>query len=134
MQGSCLCGAVAYEAAKLAGPIGHCHCRTCRKAHSAAFASTARVDRADFRWLRGQDDALAAFESTPGKLRHFCRRCGSHLVAEWVAQPQVILRVGSLDDDPGVRPSQHIWRSHDVPWMACGEDLPSFAEAAPPKP
>lgn len=46
MKGSCLCGTVQYEATRLAGPIVHCHCRTCRKAHSAAFTSTARADRA----------------------------------------------------------------------------------------
>jgi hypothetical protein len=36
MKGSCLCGTVRYEAARLAGPIVHCHCATCRKAHSAS--------------------------------------------------------------------------------------------------
>lgn len=90
MKGSCLCGAVAYEADRLAGPIVHCHCTTCRKAHAAAFASTARVAREDFRWTRGAA-SLGAYESSPGKIRHFCTACGAHLMAHWVAQPQVIL-------------------------------------------
>lgn len=127
MKGSCLCGQVTYEADALAGPIFHCYCRTCRKAHSAAYATTARVDRSGFRWLRG-DDVRASYESTPGKLRHFCPKCGSHLVAEWVDQPQVIIRVASLDDDPGSRPTARIWRSHAVDWLESGDDLPAFAE------
>ena len=127
MKGSCLCGAVAYEARALAGPIVHCHCRTCRKAHSAAYATTVRVSREDFRWTRGAD-TVAAFESTPGKLRHFCPRCGSHLMAEWVAQPQVIVRVGSLDEDPGARPAVAIFCSHDVPWMADNAGVVAHAE------
>jgi hypothetical protein len=121
---------VTYEIDRLAGPIGHCHCTTCRKAHAAAFASTARVDRSSFRWLSGEA-SVRAFESSPGKLRHFCGRCGTHLMAEWVAQPQVILRVATLDDDPGVTPKAHIWVSHRVPWLAHGTDLMSF-DAAPP--
>ena len=132
MKGSCLCKTVVYEADSLAGPIGHCHCNTCRKAHSAAFATTARVDRSSFRWLAGKE-AIGSFESTPGKLRHFCTRCGSHLVAEWKAQPEVILRVATLDDDPGSRPVGNIWVSHDVPWLVHGPEIPSFPEAAPPK-
>ena len=130
MRGSCLCRTVTYEVDRLAGPIGHCHCTTCRKAHAAAFASTARVDRTSFRWLSGEA-SVRAFESSPGKLRHFCGQCGTHLMAEWVAQPQVILRVATLDDDPGARPKAHIWVSHQVPWLAHGAELPSFGEAPP---
>ena len=132
MKGSCLCGTVQYEATRLSGPIVHCHCRTCRKAHSAAFTTTARADRSDFHWTAGEE-AIGSFESTPGKLRHFCTRCGTQLIAEWVAQPQVILRVGSLDDDPGDRPAMHIWTSHEVPWLDHTSDIPSFPEAAQPK-
>jgi hypothetical protein len=132
MKGSCLCGAVTYEAGALAGPIVHCHCATCRKAHAAAYASTARVDRDQFKWLTGLD-VLGSFESTPGKLRHFCTRCGSHLIAEWTEQLRVILRVATLDDDPGSRPSAHIWTAHDVAWLTDGDAVSVFAETPPRK-
>lgn len=114
--GSCLCGAVRYEIDRLGGPIVHCHCATCRKAHAAAYATTARVMREHFRWVAGEDK-LSAFESSPGKLRRFCSVCGAHLVAERPAQPHVILRVATLDEYPGERPVMHIWTSHDVPWL-----------------
>jgi hypothetical protein len=130
MKGSCLCNAVAYEVDRLASPIGHCHCTTCRKAHAAPFAPTARVDRLSFRWLAGAD-VRGSYESSPGKLRHFCTRCGSHLVAEWVSQPQMIVRVATLDDDPGVRPIAKIWLSDRVPWLAYDGDLLCFEEAPP---
>lgn len=117
LNGSCLCQGVQYQVQRLDMPIGHCHCQTCRKAHAAAFASTAGVMREHFRWTRGQE-LLRAFESSPGKLRHFCSVCGSHLLAERPGQPHVILRVATLDDDPGQTPQVHIWTSHDVPWLA----------------
>ena len=75
---------------------------------------------------------MRAFESSPGKLRHFCGACGTHLVAEKAGQSQLILRVGSLDDDPGERPAIHIWTSHDAPWMIDDEGgIPHFAEWQP---
>lgn len=133
IRGGCLCGAVGWEAEALSGPIVNCHCRTCQKAHSAAFATTARAMRAGFRWTRG-DDARRSFESSPGKLRWFCGRCGSHLMAEWTAQDQVILRVGSADEGlEGMRPAFHIWVSHQPAWDPGPDDhLPRYAEAAPP--
>jgi ADP-ribosyl-[dinitrogen reductase] hydrolase len=129
-RGSCLCGAVRYEVDRLDMPIGHCHCTTCRKAHAAAFATTAGVMRAHFRWLAGEDKTTA-YESSPGKLRRFCSICGTQIVAERPAQPHVILRVASLDDDPGMRPGSHIWTSHDVAWLVDGEDLPRWPEWPP---
>jgi len=127
MKGSCLCGAVEYQVDGLAGPIVHCHCHSCQKAHAAAFASTARANRADFRWLRGER-RLGAYASSPGKLRRFCKRCGSHLVAEWVDEPQVIIRVATLDDDPGIRPEAHIWVASQLPWLTDGPETHTSAE------
>ncbi|HEY2872979.1 MAG TPA: GFA family protein, partial [Reyranella sp.] len=70
LTGSCLCGAIAYEAdAELARIIHcHCHCQTCRKTHSSAFSSVTAVPRESFRWTRGREQ-LGAFESSPGKFR-----------------------------------------------------------------
>lgn len=130
LTGSCLCGQIAYAIDGELGPIGHCHCRTCQKAHAAAFATTTRVPRANFRFVRGEA-ALAHFESTEGKRRYFCPRCGSHLIAAWDDQEAVIVRVGTLDDDPVGRPRAHIWTSHRAPWYAIEDALPRFEEGAP---
>jgi hypothetical protein len=116
MRGSCLCSAIQYEIDSIDMPIDHCHCLTCQKAHSAAFATTAGVLRTHFRWTMGEDK-LTTFESSPGKLRHFCSQCGSQLIAERLGQPHVIVRIATLDDDPGITPAHHIWTSHDRPWL-----------------
>lgn len=120
MKGSCLCGAVEYELDQLDMPIMNCHCNTCRKAHAAPFAPTAGVMRDHFRWIKGKEK-LSEYESSPGKLRYFCSICGSQLMAERPAQPHVIVRVATLDEDPGLRPEVHLWRSHDVPWLQDAE-------------
>jgi len=129
MKGSCLCGTIKYEIDSIDMPVGHCHCQTCRKAHAAPFSSNAGVMREHFHWLQGEN-RLSSFMSSPGKLRHFCSVCGSHLVAERLGQPHVIVRIATLDEDPGIKPGMHIWTSHDVPWLEYG-DIPAYAEWQP---
>jgi ADP-ribosyl-[dinitrogen reductase] hydrolase len=129
MKGSCLCGEIEYEIDSIDTPIAHCHCRTCQKAHAAPFASTAGVMRKRFRRLKGEEK-LSSFESSPGKLRYFCSVCGSHLVAERVSQAHVIIRVATLDEDPGSTPQMHIWTSYDVPWLEY-ENIPCYPEWQP---
>lgn len=126
IKGSCLCQAVQYEVDELASPIGFCHCLTCQKAHAATAAPTARVHRNSFRWLSGSE-AVSGFESSPGKVRRFCRQCGSHIVAEREGQDELVLRVATLDADPHAPPVVHIWTSHDRSWLA-GANLPELPE------
>jgi ADP-ribosyl-[dinitrogen reductase] hydrolase len=128
LRGICLCQAVGYEADQLDMAIVHCHCATCRKAHASAYTSTAGVQKAHFKVTKGEGE-LASHESSPGKLRHFCANCGTHLWAERAGQAHVIFRVATLDDDPGQRPQVHIWTSHDVDWL--DPSCPSYPEGPP---
>ena len=130
MRGSCLCGQLRYEVSELASPIRHCSCRTCRKAHSAAFNTSASVKQQHFAWLT-ETQGLKSFESSPGKRRYFCGHCGSQLVAQRTGSDLLVLRVATLDDDPGQTPQGHIWASHEVPWLAYGPQVPAHAEWAP---
>jgi len=127
LSGSCLCGAVAYEAGALTSPIGLCHCRTCQKAHASAYAPTARSPRTAFKWTKG-GDVVAAYESSPGKNRWFCPKCGTHLMAEWTHMDQVILRVGSLDTQLSDKPVVHIWMSHANAMLEAPPGIPELPE------
>lgn len=129
LTGSCLCGGVAYEVDAPPGPVVHCHCPTCRKAHGAAFSSVMPVPREAFRWTRGED-RLSAFESSPGKLRRFCAACGSQMVADRADQPVVLLRLGCLDTTITDRPKAHIWRSEAASWYDPKDQLPELPQGA----
>jgi hypothetical protein len=126
MKGSCLCGAVVYEATLPTDGlhIGFCSCPSCRKAHAAPFNAYASLPRENFRWLRGQD-RTRIYESSPGKNRHFCSVCGSQLIAEHPGESNVLLRVALLDDDPAARPVEHIFLGQKVPW--CDWEVPGIA-------
>ena len=122
LRGSCLCKAVKYEIQGLSTPIQHCYCSTCRKAHASAYTSVAAVNCSDFRWLSGEY-LLYQFESSPGKFRLFCSKCGTHLIKEVEGRSELILRVATLDDDPKQIPQSKIWLSHEAPWLSDRCDL-----------
>jgi hypothetical protein len=122
-----MCGSVAYEVDAAAGPIIHCHCQTCRKAHGTAFSSFSPVPRENFRWTKGEE-WLSGYESSSGKLRRFCSKCGSHILAERVGKPIVMLRLGCLDTAITDRPKAHIWRSDAATWFDPADQLPELPE------
>jgi hypothetical protein len=132
LRGSCLCRGIHYEiSGELKGAV-NCHCSICRKAHSAAFRSRASVRSADFRLVSG-DDLLTFFESSPGTHRGFCRVCGSPILSKFDAYPSVLgLSLGALDDDPGVRPTMHVYVADKAPWHVISDDLAQFAQGPAP--
>lgn len=126
ITGSCLCGEVTYEISGQVGDIVHCHCQTCRKAHGAAFSSVAAVDDDNFTLFNKVP--LGCFESSEGKSRFFCSGCGTHLYAKREGTQHIILRLGSLDDDPQSQEKEHIWVSQKASWYEINNDLPEHQE------
>jgi putative intracellular protease/amidase len=130
-EGSCLCGAVRYAIAGELGEFGYCHCKSCRKASGTAHAANAPVDRENFRMLQGAD-GVRQFESSPGKFRAFCSRCGSPLYAYLAASPGVLrVRLGTLDTPFTKQARAHTFVSDKAPWEEIGAPLPQFPEWAP---
>ncbi len=131
LVGGCLCGAIRYEISGRLGPIICCHCSQCRRASGTAFATNASVAAESMVLVRGED-LLAAYESSPGKMRAFCRQCGSPLYTTHEALPGIRrIRLGTLDRDPGAAPVAHIWVSSKAPWFEITDSLDQFAEWPP---
>jgi|SRR4051794_6831109 hypothetical protein len=130
-KGSCLCKSVTYEISGEIGEFGYCHCSSCRKASGSAHAANAPVERSTFLLSSGAED-LKEFESSPGKLRVFCGRCGSPIYAYLRTNPDAIrIRLGSLDTPFTKQPKVHTWVSDKAPWEPIADGLPQFAEWAP---
>jgi hypothetical protein len=115
LRGSCLCGGVVFEVTAPFRRANHCHCSRCQK-HSGTFGLTqGRVPRDGFRLLQGEE--LVAVYDPGGAVKAFCSRCGSSLFGgTWPEGPEVSVRFGSLDGDPGIRPSYHSFVGSRAPW------------------
>ena len=124
--GSCLCGGVQFQVAEVP-LIVLCHCSICRKANGAAFDAGATGPVNDFELTKGED-LIQKYESSPGVGRSFCRVCGSTLVTIFHYSPDELgLAMGTLDDDPGVKPLFHVYVGSKAPWYDITDSLPQFA-------
>jgi hypothetical protein len=100
----------------------------CQRASGSAFAANAPARTAYFQLVAGSD-LVSEYESSPGKLRAFCRRCGSPIYSRTEADPEVRrVRLGTLDSDPERRPFAHFWVSANAPWHAITDGLPQHPE------
>jgi hypothetical protein len=134
ITGSCQCGAVRIRVDGKLGPVVYCHCAQCRRANGSAFAANANV-RARYLQLEGRD-AIREYESSPGKFRAFCSRCGSPVYSRTSSEADIFrLRLGLLDGDPGRRSVAHAFVGSKAEWFELPDDgLPRYdAWIVPPE-
>ena len=82
------------------------------------------MPKSSFRFLQGEE-LLTRFRSSADTVKTFCRICGSPMVNSWDPEPDNYgLAMGSLDDDPGVRPACHIFVGSKAPWYEITDGLP----------
>ncbi|PWE31345.1 aldehyde-activating protein [Maritimibacter sp. 55A14] len=125
VEGGCLCGAVRYRVDGPLRPIIACHCLQCRKTsgHHVAATSAQRgqVEIAgEVQWYASSDTAR----------RGFCSVCGSNLFWDGPSANLSIF-AGTIDGDPGVRLTGHIFCADKGDYYEIGDGLPQ-AEAADP--
>ena len=103
--GSCLCGAVRYEAQNLRDVVA-CHCGQCRKqtgtymsANAAADADLKIVETRSLKWYRSSGIAR----------RGFCQECGSVLFWKGDGKDYTAISAGSVDGMTGLKLEGHIY-------------------------
>src|SRR5581483_10529788 len=77
-EGSCLCGAVAYEVTGQPMFMQSCHCQRCRRARGAAHGTNLFYKMDQFRWTRGAE-MVSEYKLPEARFYtvSFCRQCGS---------------------------------------------------------
>jgi hypothetical protein len=78
---------------------------------------------------------IATFRPADGMAKAFCRVCGSSLFGgTWPEGPEVSVRLGVLDDDPGIRPQYHSFVASRAAWETLSEDGLERFSGRPPSP
>ena len=117
-----MCGAVRFELDATPTFAGYCHCTRCQRRSGTAASPQARVDPAAFRVVAGEE-LVRGWQPPDGGLRkEFCSVCGSQLWSRNDDGSVRSVRMGSFDEDPGVRPSDRQWVSSAAAWEPIPDD------------
>ncbi len=122
--GSCQCGAVTYAVMDEFVYAVNCHCSSCRRATGAAFKPLAGIEKAKLKITNGKSDILIV--AAPSWHEERCARCGSLLFAVVRNGTFAHVAMGSLVDDPTIRPSAHIFVGSKAPWFIITDNLPQY--------
>ena len=116
-EGSCLCGAVAYEVEGEPMLMQSCHCSRCRRARGAAHGTNIFFKSEQFRWTRGEN-LLDEYKLPEARFytTSFCRQCGAAMPRISKERGVVVIPGGSLDTDPPMRPQWHIFTGSKAPY------------------
>lgn len=120
-SGHCLCGAVRFTCD--APPLwqAHCHCESCRRATSSAFASWFGVKDGHWRWTGAQP---ATYQSSPDVWRDFCPTCGAPMTYRSTRYPdETHFYAASLDDPAIYTPTAHVHTDEMLPWVHLNDGL-----------
>jgi hypothetical protein len=130
-DGSCLCGAVAFE---LRNPqrMYHCHCWRCRRARSAAHATNLFLALDNLAFTRGEE-LVTQYKVPDARFFAvaFCTRCGSGAPRVSPDRGFATVPAGTLDTSFGPLPTQHIFVGSKAPWFGISDDLPRHDEMPP---
>ncbi len=124
--GACHCGAVHYRVDGAFAYALNCHCSNCRRTTGAAFKPFAGIARERLSVTRGADRLLLVGTALNNDTH--CAACGSLLFSVVRDGAFVHVAMGTLDGDPGIRPTAHIFVGSKAPWFTITDDLPQFEE------
>ncbi|WP_339761469.1 GFA family protein [uncultured Sulfitobacter sp.] len=104
LQGSCLCGAITFQADAPARDPAACHCTQCRKQSGHYWAAVQVLD--DGLKISGSPKW---YTSSPGVRRGFCQTCGSFLFWKSDADPDTGVSLGAVDGPTRLHLTRHIF-------------------------
>lgn len=94
----------------------------------SAFKPFAGIERERLSLTKGEDNLLIFGEET-GHNAH-CKTCGSLLYSVVRDGAFVHVTMGTLVDEPAIRPTQHIFVGSKAKWFTIADDLPQYEEHA----
>jgi hypothetical protein len=126
-EGGCYCKRVRYVAEGEPLLRGECHCRECQYISGGAPNYFMLMPPEGFRYVKGAPKTFTRDDLPAPVTREFCEVCGAHLTTRAPAYPQVILKVGTLDDPVLYGgPQVAIHTADKPPFHLLPEGVPAF--------
>ncbi len=134
-QGGCQCGAIRFTVDSPPAVVFACHCTACQRRSGSAFTVSMVVRDRDFRLTHGTLKPQTRTGDSGAQLTHwFCAECGTPILGvQRGTAPDIhqTVRLGTLDDVSGLRPTVHVWTRSAQDWITVPEGPLSFAQNPP---
>ena len=129
VRGSCLCGVVTFHVTEPFRIAHNCHCSRCRRGRAAAHTTNGFTSIDGITFVSGEEH-LKSYKVSDAKFfaQVFCDICGSKLPRLDPSREIAVTPLGSLDDDPGIKPADHIFVDDKANWHDITDDLPQFED------
>jgi len=126
LTGGCLCGRIRYEVADEFEYSLICHCSKCRRATGSAFKPFAGIRIEALSVVSGASSTMTYGDAEAHDLH--CRSCGSLLYSLVRDGAYAHVTLGTLEDEPSIRPTAHIFVASKAPWYEIRDALPQHDE------
>jgi hypothetical protein len=126
LAGRCECRAVSYRVADEFLYAANCHCSNCRAGTGSAFKAFGGIEREKLEVTDGAETLLVWGTDDENHTR--CGVCGSLLYSVVRDGKYVHVALGSLEDEPSIRPTEHIFVGSKAPWYEITDELPQNEE------
>ena len=133
IAGGCLCGKVRYTSEAAPVFTALCHCLHCQKQAGSAFGVVVALPKGSL----VVEGTLATFDDAGSSgqpvYRRFCPHCGSPILSDVAAMPDLVfVKAGTLDDTSWLAPGMQIWCESAQPWVPQAPEIARFARMPTP--
>lgn len=127
LKGSCLCGNIRYEVEIIPEQVFNCHCKFCRKAHGADYATVAVAKYSTFK-LFDEKSSLKEHQNGAGGFRAFCSECGTRLM-NYAPDKNMFFAImlSTIDSPISFKPVAHANTESKANWCEPYAGIPQFS-------
>jgi hypothetical protein len=123
LTGHCLCGEVRFQISEPLVSASYCHCTRCQRRSGAGASVNARLAPGSLQILEGAEKVREWRPPGEGHVKAFCGECGAGLYSRHPDDPSKMgIRLGTIDGDPGIRPSLRHHTATAAVWEPIPED------------
>lgn len=127
LTGRCYCGDLAYEAKGDPTLKAQCLCRECQYISGGGPNFFIMMPEDGFRWTKGTPKHFTRSDLETPRTRAFCETCGTHILTILPGRPQLVIKVGTLDDTSKFGgPKMAIYAVDRQPYHVVEDTLPVF--------
>ncbi|MBX3548224.1 MAG: GFA family protein [Xanthobacteraceae bacterium] len=128
LTGGCYCGSLRYKAEGKPMLKAQCHCRECQYITGGGPNLFMLMPPEGFAYTKGEPKKFKRADLDGAVTREFCAECGTHILTRRQDMPQIVLKIGTLDDPAAGYggPKIAIYTVDKQPFHLIAEGVPAF--------